>query len=123
MLEVLVAIKYSTMVIVSIEGYGMPPLHCQSKQAVFLNGVVSMIHSEVGLTFPRPAVSCTSSEYYFAQDTTNTIHSPPSESPLLLHMTDFHHEMGRLLLDHPSHEAKSRLALAGTDNAVKAVDK
>ena len=122
-LEVLTAIKYSTRAIVAIEGYGMPPLHCQSKQAVFLNSIVSTMHSEIGLQFPRPAVSCTSSEYYFAQHPTNTIYAPLSEAAFLLHMPDFYHELGHLLLAHPSREAKSRLALAGTDNAVKAVDK
>ena len=101
----------------------MPPLHCQSKQAVFLNGIVSTMHPEVGLPFPRPAVSCTSSEYYFAQYPTNTIYSPLSEAAFLLHVPDFYHELGHLLLVHPSHEAKSRLALAGTDDAVKAVDR
>ena len=122
-LEVLTAIKYSTRAIVAIEGYGMPPLRCQSKQAVFLNSIVSTMHSEIGLQFPRPAVSCTSSEYYFAQHPTNTIHAPPSEAAFLLHMPDFYRELGHLFLAHPSREAKSRLALAGTDNAAKAVDK
>ena len=120
--EAVMAVKYSSREIISVEGYGVPALHCQSKQAVFLNGVLSRMHFEVGLPFPCPAVSCTSNEYYFSQHPTNTIYVPLSEAAFLLHMPDFYHELGHLLLAHPSREVKSRLALAGAGDAVGAID-
>lgn len=120
--EVVTAVKHSAREIGTVEGYGMPPLHCQSEQAVFLNGVLSTIHSEVGLPFPCPAVSCTSNDYYFSYYLTNTVYVPLSEAAFLLHMPDFYHELGHLLLSHPSREEKSRLSLAGAANAVGVVD-
>ena len=50
-------LKDCTRVMGAIEGYGMPPLHCQSDQAVFLNDILSAMHGEVGLPFPCPAAS------------------------------------------------------------------
>lgn len=120
--EVVTIVKHCAREIGTVEGYGMPPLHCQSEQAVFLNGVLSTIHSEVGLPFPCPAVSCTSNDYYFSYYLTNTVYVPLSEATFLLHVPDFYHELGHLLLSHPSREEKSRLSLAGAANAVGVVD-
>ena len=115
-------LKHTGIVIDAIEAYGMPPLHCQSEQAVFLNDVLSRIHSETGLPFPCPAVSCTSSEYYFSHQPTNTVHAPLSEAAFLLHMPDFYHELGHLLLDHSGHDAKFKHSLAGVASAAGHID-
>ena len=121
--EALAAIKRGASKIGAVEAYGMPPLHCQSEQAVFLNDVLTAIHSRIGLPFPSPAVSCTSSEYYFSHLLTNTVYVPLSEAAFLLHMPDFYHELGHLLLVHPTRDTKSRLALAGAADAFGVIDK
>ena len=120
--EALMIVKHSSREIGTVEAYGMPPLHCRSKQAMFLNDVLSSMHSELGLPFPCPAVSCMSNEYYFSHRPTNTIYAPLSEAAFLLHMPDFYHELGHLLLDHSGHDAKSRHALAGAASAMGAID-
>ena len=121
--EALAVIKRGASKIGAVEAYGMPPLHCQSEQSVFLNDVLTAIHSRIGLPFPCPAVSCTSSEYYFSHLPTNTVYVPLSEAAFLLHMPDFYHELGHLLLSRPTRDAKSRLALAGVADAIGAIDK
>ena len=118
----LMIIKQKSREFGMIEGFGMPPLHCQSKQVVFLNSVLSKMHSEMRLPFPCPAVSCTSNDYYFSHQFTNTIHVPLSEAAFLLHMPDFYHELGHLLLTHPSHEVESQLALEGAAGAVEVIN-
>ena len=105
-----------------IEGHGLPPLHCQSEQSVFLNDVLSALHGEVGLRFSCPAVSCTSSEHYFVHLATNTVHVPLSEAAFLLHMPDFYHELGHLLLDDLDRSAEYRPILDGMDDALGAID-
>ena len=121
--EALTAIKRGASKIGAVEAYGMPPLHCQSEQSVFLNDVLTAIHSRIGLPFPCPAVSCTSSEYYFSHPPTNTVYVPLAEAAFLLHMPDFYHELGHLLSAHPAHDTKSQLALAGAADAVGVIDK
>ena len=79
----------------AIEGYGIPPPHCQSEAGRFLNHVLFMMHREAGLQFPCPAVSWTSNEHYSAHVYTNTIFVPMSEAEFLLHMPNFYHEIGR----------------------------
>lgn len=118
---VLRAVKRCARVVGDIEGYGMPPLHCRSEQAIFLNDVVYAMHNEVGLPFPCPAVSCTSNEYYFTHPVTNTVYVPLSEAAFLLHMPDFYHELGHLLLAH-SYETEWIPILAGMADAVEAID-
>ena len=118
----LMTIKHNARTMSAIEGYGMPPLHCQSEQAVFLNDVLAMMHRETGLPFPCPAASCTSSEYYFTHLPTNAVHVPLSEAAFLLHMPDFYHELGHLLLDHSNYGEKSRIILDGVASATKAID-
>ena len=104
-------------------GHGPPPLlHCQSEQAVFLNDVLSSLHGEVGLSFPCPAVSCTSSEHYFVHPATNTVHVPLSEAAFLLHMPDFYHELGHLLFDDLDQNARYRPVLDGMDDAIGSID-
>ena len=44
-------LKMCTRAIAAVEGYGLPPLHCQSEQAVFLSDVLSAVQRR------RPAVS------------------------------------------------------------------
>ena len=78
----------------AVERYGMPPLHCQSKESRLLNQILFLMHREVGLEFPCPAVSCTSNEHYFTHVQTNTVFVPLSEAEFLLHMPDFYHELG-----------------------------
>ena len=121
--EALMAIKHSAREVRVIEAYGMPPLHCQSEQAVLLNDILFAIHSEIGLPFPCPAVSCTSSDYYFSHYTTNTVYVPLAEAAFLLHMPDFYHELGHLLLTHPAREVRSQLALGGAADAIEVIDK
>ena len=118
----LVTVKHCTKAINAVEGYGMPPLHCQSEQAVFLNGVLTTMHGEVGLPFPCPAVSCTSSNHYFTHPATNTVHVPLSEASFLLHMPDFYHELGHLLLEHSDYAEKSQIVLSCMASAVEAID-
>ena len=119
----LAAIKHGASKIGTVEAFGMPPLHCPSEQAVFLNDVLTAIHSRIGLPFPCPAVSCTSNAYYFSHQPTNTVYVPLSEAAFLLHMPDFYHELGHLLLSHPSRDAKSRLARGGAADAIGAINK
>ena len=76
----LAAIKHGASKIGTVEAFGMPPLHCPSEQAVFLNDVLTAIHSRIGLPFPCPAVSCTSNAYYFSHQPTNTVYVPLSEA-------------------------------------------
>ena len=116
------ALKLCTRTIGEVEGYGMPPLHCRSEQAVFLNDVLSAMHSEVGLPFPCPAASCMSSEYYFVHPPTNTVHVPLSEAGFLLHMPDFYHELGHLLLDCSDHGPGSGSLPDDIAGAVGAID-
>lgn len=124
--RILKAVKRCARTIGEIEGYGMPPLHCQSEQAVFLNDVLSTMHREVGLSFRCPAVSCTSNDYYFSHLPTNTVYVPLSEAEFLLHMPDFYHELGHTLLGHlqqghPDHEQEYgsiRVGLASTIDAI-----
>ena len=120
--EALMIVKHSSREIGTVEAYGLPPLHCRSKQAEFLNDVLSSMHSELGLPFPCPAVSCMSNEYYFSHHPTNTVYAPLSEAAFLLHMPDFYHELGHLLLDHSGHDVKSRHAMAGAASAIEAID-
>lgn len=103
---VLTTVKRCTRVVGAIEGYGMPPLHCPSDRAVFLNDVLSAMHREMDLSMPCPAVSCMSNDYYFAHPSTWTIHVPLSEAEFLLHLPDFYHESGHLLLVHLNFDAK-----------------
>ena len=115
-------LKHCSRVMGAIEGHGLPPLHCQSEQAVFLNDVLSSLHGEVGLSFPCPAVSCTSSEHYFVHPATNTVHVPLSEAAFLLHMPDFYHELGHLLFDDLDQNARYRPVLDGMDDAIGSID-
>ena len=115
-------LKMCTRVIAAVEGYGMPLLHCQSEQAVFLNDVLSAMHGEVGLPFPCPAVSCTSHEYYFAHPVTHTVHAPLSETAFLLHMPDFYHELGHFLFDHEDRGAGCGIIRDGMACATDAID-
>ena len=115
-------LKGCTRVITAVDGYCMPPLHCQTERAVFLNDVLSAMHGEVGLPFPCPAASCTSGEYYFAHPATNTVHVPFSEAAFLLHMPDFYHEMGHLLFVHVHRGAGCEPTMDGTDGALGVVD-
>ena len=94
------ATKRRTGAIGEIEGYGIPPLHCHSRQAVFLNDVLPAMHGGAGLPFPCPAASCTSSEYYLTHPPAGTVHAPSSEAAFLPHMPDFYRELGHPLLDH-----------------------
>ncbi len=119
--DVLTIVKHCTRIISDIEGYGMPPLHCQSRQAMFLNDVISAMHAEVGLQFPCPAVSCTSNEYYFTYQLTNIIYAPLLEAEFLLHMPDFYHELGHLLFVR-SGEAELRPILDCVAGAIESVD-
>ena len=116
-------IRDCTRTISEIEGYGIPPLHCQSDQAVFLNDVLSAMHREVGLLPPRPATACTSNEYYFTHLQTRTIHVPLSEAEFLLHMPDFYHELGHLLYASLNRGAKYGPIRDGVDGARGAVDR
>ena len=116
------AVKDSTAAIGTIEGYGIVPLHCHSEQAMFLNGVLSVMHNEVGLPFPCPAVSCTSNNYYFTHPPTNTVHGPLPEATFLLHMPDFYHDLGHLLLERFDYGKKSQIVLSGAASAVEAID-
>ena len=116
-------VRHCTRVITEIEGYGIPPLHCQSDQAVFLNDVLSAMHCEAGLLPPRPAAACTSNEYYFAHLPTMTICAPLSEAGFLLHMPDLYHELGHILYDRLAREAKYVLIRDGVADAVGAVDR
>ena len=111
-----------TRAIVAVEGYGMPLLHCQSEQAVFLNDVLSAMHGEVGLQFPCPATSCTSNQYYFMHPATNTVHAPLSEAAFLLHLPDFYHELGHLLLTHMNRGAWCDPILDGMGGAFGAIN-
>ena len=115
-------LKRCTRVIAAVEGYGMPPLHCQSEQAMFLNDVLSTMHGEVGLPFPCPAASCTSGDYYFTHLATNTVHAPLSEAAFLLHMPDFYHELGHLLFHHVDWGAGCKPILDGMGGALGAID-
>ena len=115
-------LKSCTQVIRAVEWYGMPPLHCQSDQAVFLNDVLSAMHGEVGLPFPCPAASCTSGEYYFAHPATNTVHAPLSEAAFLLHIPDFYHELGHLLLDRLDRGTKYGPILDGMAGSSEVID-
>ena len=115
-------LKRCSRVMGAIEGHGLPPLHCQSEQAVFLNDVLSALHGEVGLRFPCPAVSCTSSNYYFVHPATNTVHVPLSEAAFLLHMPDFYHELGHLLLVDLGRSTGYRPILDGMVVALGAID-
>ena len=120
---VLNAVKDSTRAMAEIEGYGIPPLHCQSDQAVFLNDVLFAMHREVGLLPPRPAAACTSSGYYFTHLATGTIHAPLSEAGFLLHMPDFYHELGHLLYTSLDRGTKYGPIQDGVDGAMGAVDR
>ena len=120
--EALRVLKHCTRTISEVEGYAMPPLHCQSEKAVFLNDVLSAMHREVGLPFPCPAAPCMSSEYYFVHPPTNTVHVPLSEAAFLLHMPDFYHELGHLLLDGSDHGVECGPILDGVDGAVGAIN-
>lgn len=71
---ILKEVKRCVGAIGEVEGYGLPPLHCQSEQAVFLNDVLSALHHETGLRFHCPAASCMSNEYYFTHLPTNTVY-------------------------------------------------
>ena len=53
-------VKACTRTMGEIEGYGIPALHCQSDQAVFLNDVLSAMQCETGLPPPCPTVACMS---------------------------------------------------------------
>lgn len=119
--EALRAVKHCTRAINDIEGFGMPPLHCQSEQAVFLNDILSAMHAETGLPFPCPATSCTSNEYYFTHPLTNTVYVPLLEAEFLLHVPDFYHELGHLLLDH-SYEARLRPIHDCMAGAIEVID-
>lgn len=119
--DVLTIVKHCTRIISDVEGYGMPPLHCQSRQAVFLNEVMSAMHAEVGLPFPCPAVSCMSNEYYFTHQLTNTVYAPLLEAEFLLHMPDFYHELGHLLFVR-SGEEELRPILDCMAGAIESVD-
>ena len=116
------AVKRCTRAIAEIEGYGMPPLHCQSGQAVFLNDVMSAMHRETGLPFSCPAVSCTSYDYYFSHLPTNTVYAPLSEAEFLLHLPDFYHELGHLLLEHSDHGEECGPIRAGLAAAFRSID-
>ena len=111
-----------TRVMGAIEGHGMPSLHCQSDQAVLLNDARSAVHGEAGLPFPCPAASCTSGGYCFAHLATNTVHAPLSEASFLLHMPDFYHELGHLLLHHVNQRVGCEPILDGMGGALGAVD-
>ena len=89
---------------------------------MFLNDVLTAMHNEVDLPFPCPAVSCTSNNYYFIHLPTNTVHVPLSESAFLLHMPDFYHELGHLLLERSDYGEKSQIVLSGVASAVEAID-
>lgn len=119
--EALEAVKHCTRAISGIEGFGMPPLHCRSEQAMFLNDVLSAMHAEAGLPFPCPAASCTSNDYYFTHPSTNTVHAPFLEAEFLLHMPDFYHELGHLLLAR-SRQAGLRPVLACMVDAIGYID-
>ena len=124
---ILRAVKRCARTIAEIEGYGMPPLHCQSKQAVFLNDVLSAMHRETRLPFNCPAASCTSSDYYFSHLPTNTVYAPLSEAAFLLHLPDFYHELGHLLLDrlllpHSDRGREYGSIMAGLASALGAID-
>ena len=80
---ILKEVKRCVRAIGGVEGYGLPPLHCQSEQAIFLNDVLSAMHHEMGLRFRCPAVSCMSNEYYFTHLPTNTVYVPLSEATFL----------------------------------------
>ena len=115
-------LKRCTRVITAVEGYGIPPLRCQSEQVVFLNDILSAMHREAGLPFPCPAASCTSGEYYFVHLATNTVHAPLSEAAFLLHMPDFYHELGHLLFHHADRGAECRPILDGMGGALGAIN-
>ena len=106
-----------------IEGYGIPPLHCQSDQAVFLNDVLSTMHCEAGLSPPCPAVACTSNDYYFTHFPTLTIHVPLSEAGFLLHLPDFYHELGHLLYERLDRDARYGPIGDGVADAIRAADR
>lgn len=120
--SILKSIKYCSMAIAAVEGYGLPPLHCQSKEAVFLNDVLSAMHHEAGLSYRRPAVSCTSSEYYFSHLSTNTVYVPLSEAAFLLHMPDFYHELGHILFDSLDYGAEYEPIKTGVTNTTRAIN-
>ena len=116
------AVKRCTRTIAEIEGYGMPPLHCQSERAVFLNDVVSAMHHETGLPFRCPAVSCTSYDYYFSHLPTNTVYAPLPEAEFMPHLPDFYHELGHLLLEHSNHGQECGAIRAGLTAALGSID-
>lgn len=99
----------------------MPPLHCQSEESGLLNHVLFLMHREIGLEFPCPAVSCTSNEHYFTYMQMNTIFVPLSETGFLLHMPDFYHELGHHLYDHAM-AASLPPIMAGINRATRAID-
>ena len=119
---ILKEVKRCVRAIGEVEGYGLPPLHCQSEQAVFLKDVLSAMHHETGLRFRCPAVSCTSNDYYFTHLPTNTVYVPLSEATFLLHMPDFYHELGHVLLDHADHKSEYGPIKAGLASAVGATN-
>ena len=116
-------VKRCTRAMRVIEGYGIPALHCQSDQAVFLNDVLSAMHGEVGLPFPCPAVACTSNDYYFTHLSTGTIHVPLSEAGFLLHLPDFYHELGHMLHESLDQSAQFEPIRDGVAGAIGAVDR
>ena len=120
--RILKAVKRCTRTIAEIEGYGMPPLHCQSERAVFLNDVVSAMHHETGLPFRCPAASCTSYDCYFSHLPTNTVYAPLSEAEFMLHLPDFYHELGHLLLEHSNHGQEYGAIRAGLAAALGSID-
>lgn len=120
--DILKCIKYCSMAIADIEGYGLPPLHCQSDEVVFLNDVLSSMHREAGLLCRRPAASCTSYDYYFSHLSTNTVHVPLSEAAFLLHMPDFYHELGHILFDSLDFATEYEPIRTGVADADKAIN-
>ena len=117
------AVRHCTRAIAEIEWYGIPPLHCQSDQAVFLNDVLSSMHREIGLPQPLPVAACTANGYYFTHLPTGTIYVPLSEASFLLHMPDFYHELGHLLYYRLGSEAKYGPIRDGVAGARGAVDR
>ena len=114
-------LKMCTRAIAAVEGCGLPPLHCQSEQAVFLSDALSAMHGEAGLPLPCPAASCTSGGYYFVHLAASTVHVPPSEAAFLPHMPDFCHELGHLLFHHVDRGAECRPILDGMGGALGAI--
>ena len=91
-------LRSCTRYIETIEYFGIPALHYQTKETKFLNKIIFKIHREINLPITPPSVACISTRHYFINSFTNVIFIPVGEPRFLLHTPDIFHELGHQVL-------------------------